>query len=485
MSSVGQPAVYHDSLGALSAGVLNVGTQGANEAQVRLSDTDPTGPSHWIYVSHGATTGHRLLKVGDNVNGGGKIDAAKTGWAMALETHFDTETTHPITGHEVFLSEWNLDYYQAGTASTSRPIYVTINDETLECTIITRGHRYWSDDSGNVLAAFVDGNLTIRDGAQAGSAKFGVYETAQSSGKHMLCAWQSAAHTGITDADAPVVQWDFSATRTHAAGTALATIVKMLVPALAFATPQTVDVAAAFYINRAPVAGANATITKSFGLWTDAPIYVNGNGSANELHGKTTFSSDNDLRFLDDAGTNGVMVRHSASNGGYTRFDPVGTMQTIWIGQYFKFDYVNAAGVPAFTYVGVGDLQNTGFNLTNVTIASNGARNQNSPILYLEPTAWDSGNNIPRYMPWAFQARATGGASQTSDLVIGGTIENHSASTQYSGALHEILRLRYTNGGSPALACGFFGATPVAPQVSGGTTAGVIAGLVALGLFTS
>lgn len=32
---------------------------------------------------------------------------------------------------------------------------------------------------------------------------------------------------------------------------------------------------------------------------------------------------------------------------------------------------------------------------------------------------------------------------------------------------------------------GFFGTTPVAEQVSGGTLAGVIAGLVALGLFSS
>ena len=32
---------------------------------------------------------------------------------------------------------------------------------------------------------------------------------------------------------------------------------------------------------------------------------------------------------------------------------------------------------------------------------------------------------------------------------------------------------------------GIFGATPVGPQVSGGTLSGVIAGLVALGLFTS
>ena len=39
--------------------------------------------------------------------------------------------------------------------------------------------------------------------------------------------------------------------------------------------------------------------------------------------------------------------------------------------------------------------------------------------------------------------------------------------------------------GSSTSTIGFFGASPIAPQVSGGTLAGVIAGLVALGLFSS
>ena len=59
--------------------------------------------------------------------------------------------------------------------------------------------------------------------------------------------------------------------------------------------------------------------------------------------------------------------------------------------------------------------------------------------------------------------------------------------TIFAAATTDGLTLDDNGGGLTisAATIGFFGAPPVAKQVSGGTLAGVIAGLVALGLFSS
>ena len=73
------------------------------------------------------------------------------------------------------------------------------------------------------------------------------------------------------------------------------------------------------------------------------------------------------------------------------------------------------------------------------------------------------------------------GGIQIEDRSTGGLFLTSTSSVTITGNTSTI----YNIGAAAGAKIGFFGNTPVIPQVSGGTLSGVIAGLVALGLFSS
>ena len=84
--------------------------------------------------------------------------------------------------------------------------------------------------------------------------------------------FRAGAHTGQTaSVEQNDVSFDLSATRTWAAG-AIGTQrdFEILARTYAFAGASIVDDSVTFYIDRAPQAGANATLTRSYAVWIDA-----------------------------------------------------------------------------------------------------------------------------------------------------------------------------------------------------------------------
>lgn len=82
----------------------------------------------------------------------------------------------------------------------------------------------------------------------------------------------AGAHTNQTlSTEAPEIIWDLSAVKQFATG-ALTTqrSIKISAPTYAFVGASTLSTAATFYIDKAPVAGTNATITDKYALWIDA-----------------------------------------------------------------------------------------------------------------------------------------------------------------------------------------------------------------------
>lgn len=109
-------------------------------------------------------------------------------------------------------------------------------------------------------------------GTGAGSGDLAVRGALWTTGVNTVLVVEGAANTGVTASEeASDVLIDLDRTVTWATG-ALTNqrAVKIKAPTLAFVAASTVTNAATVYIDRAPVAGTNATITNSFALWVDA-----------------------------------------------------------------------------------------------------------------------------------------------------------------------------------------------------------------------
>jgi len=109
----------------------------------------------------------------------------------------------------------------------------------------------------------------------------------------------AAAHTNLTaSTEVPDTNFNLSATKTWATG-AITTQRDFLVQArtYAFAAPSTVTTAATVAITGAPIAGANATLSNKFALWTqggatqlDGGSYAPSSGTKNQLGVTATFA---------------------------------------------------------------------------------------------------------------------------------------------------------------------------------------------------
>lgn len=110
------------------------------------------------------------------------------------------------------------------------------------------------------------------EGAAALTGSLTLSDVAQTSGARTLLTLTGVADTGIT---ASTEQSDavFNGARTITFATGALTnqrSYRFAAPTLAFAGASTVTNAATVYIDRAPQAGTNATITNAYALWVDA-----------------------------------------------------------------------------------------------------------------------------------------------------------------------------------------------------------------------
>lgn len=110
------------------------------------------------------------------------------------------------------------------------------------------------------------------EGAAALTGSLTLSDVAQTSGARTLLTLTGVADTGIT---ASTEQSDavFNGARTITFATGALTnqrSFRFAAPTLAFAGASTVTNAATVYIDRAPQAGTNATLTNAYALWVDA-----------------------------------------------------------------------------------------------------------------------------------------------------------------------------------------------------------------------
>lgn len=110
------------------------------------------------------------------------------------------------------------------------------------------------------------------EGAAALTGSLTLSDVAQTSGARTLLTLTGVADTGIT---ASTEQSDavFNGARTITFATGALTnqrSFRFAAPTLAFAGASTVTNAATVYIDRAPQAGTNATMTNAYALWVDA-----------------------------------------------------------------------------------------------------------------------------------------------------------------------------------------------------------------------
>lgn len=97
---------------------------------------------------------------------------------------------------------------------------------------------------------------------------------ANTSGSQNDVSYTAPAHTGLTaSTEAASIIFDISATKTWAAGeTTEQSAFKILAPTFAFDGASTITDAATVYIDAAPTAGGNATITNSYAIWVDGGV---------------------------------------------------------------------------------------------------------------------------------------------------------------------------------------------------------------------
>lgn len=145
------------------------------------------------------------------------------------------------------------------------------------------------------------------EGAAAITGSLTVSDLAQSSGARTLLTVTGVADTGITTT---VEQSDayFNGARTLTWATGAITnqrSFRFAAPTLAFAGASTVTNAATVYIDRAPQAGLNATLTNAYALWVDA--------GTTRLDGTVLFNGAITADTTDSSGTPGAATINKPS----------------------------------------------------------------------------------------------------------------------------------------------------------------------------
>jgi hypothetical protein len=149
-----------------------------------------------------------------------------------------------------------------GTSAGGRGVYVPAS-----------GRFVLGTTASTSLGILVSGNVaTYTTNATSCIGHSFTITTAGTSGTRTAFRVTQAAHTGQTlSTEAPAVVFDLSATVTWATG-ALANQRSFQISAqtIAFAGASTLTDGATLYVSGAPIAGANATITNAYALWSDA-----------------------------------------------------------------------------------------------------------------------------------------------------------------------------------------------------------------------
>lgn len=109
-------------------------------------------------------------------------------------------------------------------------------------------------------------------GTGADSGDVQIQGATWTSGTHTALSVNAGTNTGVTaSTEVPDVEFDLGRVVTWATGALTdQRVIKVSAPTLAFVAASTVTNAATLYLNRAPIAGTNATITNSYAFWVDA-----------------------------------------------------------------------------------------------------------------------------------------------------------------------------------------------------------------------
>lgn len=435
-----------------TAGTVTVGVQGTDEPDIVIASI--LGTATWgIYTGNTVSTAHKVMQWGYNYNHATRVDNSDVGWALGMEINYDA-------GAGNFLDELNLNWISADGLTTRRPFASAVNRTTLLATVDVQGKLdHYADGGGTANGEWAANGALAVGASTPGADWLSVQEAAQAGANAIALRVVAGAHTAMPASnDVPCVKFDLSATRQWATGAvANEDGVQITYPTFAFVGASTVTDAATLHVTGAPVAGANATLTNKWAAKLDGPVKVEGLLSV--VH-------NNGLRVTPTAGTYGLTLSSPGAN--LMGFDPYGTTKTIRFSQYFKVDGVDGAASPQpmvrLDSLGLGSGKtNEGLTVANEYATTVGSQTQYSPVFYLCGNAWDIDGAAARYMGWSQQVYCTPDNLPYSDLVIGG----HYSTTTTRGTVNEIVRYRHQNGGTPALAIGYFGATPVGQQTSG------------------
>lgn len=228
----------------------------------------------------------------------------------------DSSTTNAAAG-------WGI----VGAAAAGTPVLTVISSGTNEGgTIQSKGTGTLNLGSAGQGAVNIRTNGTSRIAINTtGSViTFSPATVSTSTGGHYV--FNSAADTNMTGGtDSRVVSMDMSSTRQHASNTAVAldTGLHLLAPTIAYATSGGVTTnAATLYINAAPTAGTNATITSSWGILSlgKAGITTTDTTTTSTLFTQVAGTAYNALDWQPAADTSGVrfavagIAQHSTAN---------------------------------------------------------------------------------------------------------------------------------------------------------------------------
>lgn len=226
--------------------VANIKLEGAKLAH-RASVTATAGIGVWLsfFTSNGVAGGGTLAEAGRVVGMLQTVTNGAENGTLLFPTNVNGTVSTTANVGWITNGKWGGTSFIIGTISALGVV-------TTNAQIITASSMVNLQSNAATLGGFLFTGVANTSGARSYSV------------------WQPTSNTGIT-ASTAVPGFDWQAhTMTWATG-ALTSQKEFSIaaPTYAFAGASTLSDAATLYVSGAPIAGANATITRSYALWTD------------------------------------------------------------------------------------------------------------------------------------------------------------------------------------------------------------------------
>jgi len=236
--------------------------------------------------------GNLILQAGDNASGGGSDGTVQiNGYTLECTNGATTNSIATFKDNTVtfvdILDGFAIDIFES-TGTEKMTINHDGTDLRFKPTVNNAGIRIENDSDTNAMRLYygnngvisVDGNLDVSL-SQRGGIRF-IQASSSTGTPTAMIDLTGGTHTAMTaSTEMPDIDWDFSNTKTWATGAITdQRDVKIQARTYAFAGASTITNASTFYVDDAPTAGTNATITNAYAVFSDAGLNrFDGDGS--------------------------------------------------------------------------------------------------------------------------------------------------------------------------------------------------------------